>query len=57
MKLRLGMKSRPAVQPPDALAYRRAQVLGLLMVAALLLSVILLRADTRILFPPGWWRF
>jgi hypothetical protein len=51
------MKSRPAMKSALAPAYRRSQVLGLLMVAAVLLAVILARADMRILFPPGWWRF
>ena len=45
------------MKSPHALAYRRSQVLGLLMVAAVLLAVILARADIRILFSPGWWRF
>jgi hypothetical protein len=41
---------------PQAAVYRRAQVLGLLLIALCLLSVVLSRADMHVLFPPGWWR-
>lgn len=40
----------------EALA-RRRQVWGLLLIAALILGVVLLRAPLHVLFPPGWWRF
>ena len=35
---------------------RRQQAIGILLVAALILLFTLLRADHRMLFPPGWWR-
>ena len=40
-----------------AAQYRRRQILGLLLLAVVILAGALYRADTRILFPPGWWRF
>lgn len=36
---------------------RRQQAIGILLVAALILVLTLLRADHRALFPPGWWRW
>jgi hypothetical protein len=36
--------------------YRRAQVYGLLLIAAVILAVALVRAQPGALFPPGWWR-
>ncbi len=36
--------------------YRRRQIVGMLIVAALILLAILLRAPRGWLFPPGWWR-
>ena len=36
---------------------RRRQVWGLVLIAALILGVVLLRAPAHVLFPPGWWRF
>lgn len=37
-------------------AYRRNQIFGLLIVAAAILAVWLLRTNPRWIFPPGWWR-
>lgn len=37
-------------------AYRRNQIFGLLIVAAAILVVWLLRTNPRWIFPPGWWR-
>jgi hypothetical protein len=37
-------------------AYRRNQVLGLLMVAAAIFVLWLLRTNPKWIFPPGWWR-
>jgi hypothetical protein len=36
--------------------YRRNVVFGLLLVAAAILIVSLLRTNARWIFPPGWWR-
>jgi len=36
--------------------YRRSQVYGLLLIAAVILAVALYRAQPGALFPPGWWR-
>ena len=36
--------------------YRRNQVFGLLLVAAVILLVWLLRTNPKWIFPPGWWR-
>jgi len=36
---------------------RRRQISGLLIIAAIILLIALLRADRHVLFPPGWWRF
>ena len=35
----------------------RRQISGLLIIAAIILLIALLRADRHVLFPPGWWRF
>jgi len=35
---------------------RRRQVYGLLLIAAVILVVALMRADLRAVFPRGWWR-
>jgi hypothetical protein len=36
--------------------YRRNQVFGLLLAAAAILLMWLLRTNPRWIFPPGWWR-
>jgi hypothetical protein len=36
--------------------YRRNRVFGLLLVAAAILIVWLLRTNPKWIFPPGWWR-
>ncbi|MGA8529363.1 MAG: hypothetical protein WB622_06595 [Acidobacteriaceae bacterium] len=36
---------------------RRQQAAGILILAALILTLTLLRADWNALFPPGWWRW
>jgi hypothetical protein len=36
---------------------RRRQISGLLIVAAVILIIALLRGDLHAIFPPGWWRF
>jgi hypothetical protein len=35
----------------------RRQIAGLLIIAAAILLIALLRADRHVLFPPGWWRW
>lgn len=35
----------------------RRQMIGLLIIAAVILLIALYRADRHVLFPPGWWRF
>jgi hypothetical protein len=40
---------------PDRL--RRRQILGLLLIVAVILIFTLLRADCRGIFPRGWWRW
>jgi hypothetical protein len=35
---------------------RKRQVYGLLLIAAVILAVALLRADLHAVFPHGWWR-
>jgi hypothetical protein len=45
---------------PQTEAYRherRSQLRGLLILAALTLAILLLRADRHAIFHPGWWRF
>jgi len=37
-------------------AYRRNQVIGLLLVAAAILTFWLFRTNPKWIFPPGWWR-
>ena len=53
--------SPPPVTPIEtdqgAALARRRQALGLLLLAAAILALVLLRAPAHILFPPGWWRF
>jgi hypothetical protein len=36
---------------------RKRQVYGLLLIAAAILAVALLRANPHNVFPRGWWRF
>jgi hypothetical protein len=36
---------------------RKRQISGLLLVAAAILAVALLRANLHGVFPHGWWRF
>lgn len=36
---------------------RKRQVYGLLLIAAVILAVALLRANPHDVFPRGWWRF
>ena len=36
---------------------RRSQLRGLLLLAAITLAIILLRANRQAIFHPGWWRF
>jgi hypothetical protein len=36
--------------------YRRNQIFGLMLVAAVILLVCLLRTNPNWIFPPGWWR-
>ena len=36
---------------------RRQQAAGILIIAAFILALTLLRADWRAIFPPGWWRW
>jgi hypothetical protein len=36
---------------------RKRQAVGLLLIAAAILAVALLRANLHTLFPQGWWRF
>lgn len=36
---------------------QRQQAVGILLIAAAILLVALLRADRAWLFPPGWWRW
>jgi hypothetical protein len=45
---------------PKAEAYRRerrSQLRGLLVLAAITLAIILLRANRKAIFHTGWWRF
>ncbi len=50
-------ETRAAASLSTAAQQRRAQVLGLLLIAAAILALTLLRADLHTLFAPGWWRF
>ncbi|HTW49264.1 MAG TPA: hypothetical protein VMD92_15025 [Acidobacteriaceae bacterium] len=36
---------------------RRRQILGILLIAAVLLLIAFLRADRHAIFPHGWWRW
>ncbi len=36
---------------------RRRQLIGILLIAAAILAITLVRADWHDLFPPGWWRW
>jgi hypothetical protein len=36
-------------------AYRKRQIVGLLLIAAVLLGIALLRAPAHTIFPHGWW--
>ena len=36
-------------------AYRRNQILGLVLVAAAILLLWLIRTNPKWIFPPGWW--
>jgi hypothetical protein len=36
--------------------YRRNQVFGLLIVAAVILAWALIHTNPKWIFPPGWWR-
>jgi hypothetical protein len=39
----------------NAHAYRKRQIIGLLLIAATILGVALLRAPAGTVFPQGWW--
>ncbi|WP_256366815.1 hypothetical protein [Acidobacterium sp. S8] len=39
----------------NAHAYRKRQIVGLLLIAAVLLGIALLRAPAHTIFPQGWW--
>jgi hypothetical protein len=45
----------PAPDGPDRL--RRRQILGILLIAAMILLIMFLRADRHGIFPHGWWRW
>jgi hypothetical protein len=45
----------PAADGPERL--RRRQILGILVIAAVILLIALLRADRHWIFPHGWWRW
>ncbi|HEX3986502.1 MAG TPA: hypothetical protein VHX13_07820 [Acidobacteriaceae bacterium] len=36
---------------------RRQQAAGILILAAIILALTLLRADWQAIFPTGWWRW
>ena len=36
--------------------YRRNQILGLLIVSAVILAWALIHTNPKWIFPPGWWR-
>ena len=36
--------------------YRRNQIFGLLIVAAVILAWALIHTNPKWIFPPGWWR-
>jgi hypothetical protein len=37
--------------------WRRRQILGILLIAAVILLIAFLRADRHGIFPRGWWRW
>jgi len=37
--------------------HRRQQILGILLLAAIVFIFVLLRADRHVIFPTGWWRW
>jgi hypothetical protein len=39
----------------NAQEYRKRQIFGLLLVAAVILGITLLRASASTVFPRGWW--
>ncbi|HYK35626.1 hypothetical protein [Alloacidobacterium sp.] len=39
----------------NAQEYRKRQIIGLLLVAAVILGVALFRAPAHTVFPRGWW--
>ncbi len=41
----------------EAALARRRQGIGLVLLAAVILIVVLLRAEKAWVFPAGWWRF
>jgi hypothetical protein len=40
---------------PGEAEYRKRQIAGLLLIAAVILLVSLWRAGLHTVFPPGWW--
>jgi hypothetical protein len=46
----------PAPTAPAPSPVQRAQVRGLILLAALIVLAAFLRADWNALFAPGWWR-
>ncbi|RRA48318.1 hypothetical protein [Acidipila sp. EB88] len=48
--------SDPARQAEAVLTQRR-QAVGLLLLAAAILALVLVRMPPHVLFPAGWWRF
>ena len=42
---------------PEQDRLRRRQLIGILLVAAAILAVALMRANWHDLFPKGWWRW
>ncbi len=39
----------------NAHEYRKPQIIGLLLIAAVILGIALFRAPAGIVFPRGWW--
>lgn len=53
-----GPKARKAEVPaPERERLLRQQVVGILLVAAVILVFTLMRANWHDLFPQGWWRW